>query len=71
MTTILPPRSSMRRSRPRISGAVSRLHGDERVGDGDEQIIGVIHIGDGDAEEVAEHQAAGDLLGIWSTVLAV
>ena len=37
--------------------------GDERVGAEDEQIVRVIHIGDGDAEQVAEHQAAGDLLG--------
>ena len=37
--------------------------GDERVGAEDEQIVRVVHVGDGDAEEVAEHQAAGDLLG--------
>ncbi len=37
--------------------------GDERVGAEDQQVVRVVHVGDGDAEEVAEHQATGDLLG--------
>ena len=71
-TTTLPPRSRMPRSRPRMSGAVSRLPFETSgLAPEHQQVVAAVDVGHRDGEHVPNISPAETCLGIWSTVDAV